>query len=67
MLGIYRGCPAVFDPTTGLCVIVFANTARGWSRASGLVQDFRRCLHQSNGDDLPLCRFCGDELPVGHP
>lgn len=41
MLGIYRGCPAVYCPVTGVCVLVFANTPRGWSRASAIVRDVR--------------------------
>ena len=43
MLGIYRGCPAVYDPVTGAVVLVFANTPRGWSRASAIVRDLREC------------------------
>ena len=43
MLGIYRGRPAVFDPVTGVCVVVFFRTAQGWSKASALVRDLREC------------------------
>lgn len=41
MLGIYRGAPAVFDPVTGACVVVFRSTAMGWSKAAALVRDCR--------------------------
>lgn len=41
MLRIYRGCPAVSDPVTGVVVVVFANNAKGWSKASRLVRDLR--------------------------
>lgn len=43
MLGIYRGCPAVYDPVTGACVFVFRRTAQGWSKAIKLVRDIREC------------------------
>jgi hypothetical protein len=41
MLGIYRGCPAVFDPETGFCVAVYPRSARGWSRAVSDVRFLR--------------------------
>lgn len=39
VLGIWKGRPAIFDRTTGKCVVVFLNTARGWSRAIALVKE----------------------------
>lgn len=53
MLGIYRGCPAVFCPVTGACVLVFANTARGWSRAIAIVRDVRGAGYRQ---DVPVTR-----------
>ena len=33
MLGIYKGSPAIYDPVTGKCAVVFPRSARGWSKA----------------------------------
>ena len=44
MLGIYQGSPAIFDPTTGLCAVVFRRSAHGWSKAVRLAVELSREL-----------------------
>jgi hypothetical protein len=41
MLGIYKGRPAIYCPDTGVCVIAYARTAWGWSKAVALARELR--------------------------
>lgn len=42
VLGIHQGAPAIYDPETGKCVIVFRPTAHGWSKAVKLAVQLSR-------------------------
>lgn len=42
MLGIYQGHPAIYDPATGKCAVVFNRTAHGWSKAIKLAVELAR-------------------------
>lgn len=44
MLGIYKGSPAIFDPDTGVCAVVFLRSASGWSKAVRLAVELSREL-----------------------
>lgn len=42
MLGIYQGHPAIYDPVSRQCVVVFNRTAHGWSKAVKLAVELAR-------------------------
>lgn len=44
LVGIHRGHPAIYDPTTGECAVVYSRSAAGWSKAVKLAVELAREL-----------------------
>lgn len=48
MIGIYKGSPAIYDPVSGKCAVVFPRTAAGWSRAVKLAVEVSKELRRED-------------------